>query len=138
MGTVFFCFIAFLLAAYVVLDGYDIGTGLLHLRLARDDAERRQLLSTIGPLWDGNEVFLVSAGGTLFFAFPELYALTFSGFYLPLMVVLWLLILRGISLDFRSHLETPLWRQFFDGTFALASGLLAFLLGVAIGNVVRG
>ncbi len=138
MGTVFFCFITFLLAAYTVLDGYDIGTGLLHLRLARDDAERRQLLATIGPLWDGNEVFLVAAGGTLFFAFPELYALTFSGFYLPLMVVLWLLILRGISLDFRSHLAAPPWRELFDGVFFLSSSLLAFVLGVAIGNVVRG
>src|SRR5512146_1861847 len=117
MGTLFFCFVAFLLAAYVVLDGYDLGTGILHLRLARDDAERRQLLATIGPLWDGNEVFLVAAGGTLFFAFPELYALTFSGFYLPLMVVLWLLILRGISLDFRSHLAAPPWREACDAVF---------------------
>ncbi len=138
MGTLFFCFLAFLLASYVVLDGYDIGTGLLHLFVARSDGERRDLLSTIGPLWDGNEVFLVAAGGTLFFAFPELYALSFSGFYLPLMIVLWLLIVRGVSIDFRSHLEAPVWRQFFDVAFALASALLGFLLGVAIGNVVRG
>lgn len=138
MPTLFFCFIAFLLAAYVILDGYDLGAGLLHHLVAKTDAERRSVLATIGPLWDGNEVFLVATGGTLFFAFPELYAITFSGFYLPLMMVLWLLILRGISLDFRSHLEATVWRQLFDATFALASGLLAFLLGVAIGNVVRG
>ncbi|BDG08545.1 cytochrome d ubiquinol oxidase subunit II [Anaeromyxobacter paludicola] len=138
MGTLFFCFLAFLLAAYVVLDGYDLGTGMLHLGLARDDAERRQLLRTIGPLWDGNEVYLVASGGTLFFAFPELYAVSFSGFYLPLMIVLWLLIVRGVSIEVRSHLLSPLWRQAFDVGFSASSGLLAFFLGVAIGNVVRG
>ncbi len=81
MGALFFCFVAFLLAAYLVLDGYDLGTGMLHLAVARDDPERRQLLGSIGPLWDGNEVFLIAAGGTLFFGFPELYAVSFSGFY---------------------------------------------------------
>ena len=138
MGTLFFCFLLFLLAAYLVLDGYDLGTGMLHLGIARDDAERRQLLATIGPLWDGNEVYLVAAGGTLFFAFPELYALSFSGFYLPLMIVLWLLIARGTSIELRSHLPSPLWRQALDVVFSLSSLLLAFFLGVAVGNVVRG
>ncbi len=138
MGTLFFCFLAFLLAGYVVLDGYDLGTGILHLGLARTDAERRQLLGTIGPLWDGNEVYLVAAGGTLFFAFPELYALSFSGFYLPLMIVLWLLIVRGVSIELRSHLPSPLWREALDVTFSASSLLLAFFLGVAIGNVIRG
>ncbi|MGE5413499.1 MAG: cytochrome d ubiquinol oxidase subunit II, partial [Syntrophomonadaceae bacterium] len=138
MATLFFCFLAFMLAAYAVLDGYDLGTGALHLRLAADDAERRQLLRTIGPLWDGNEVFLVAAGGTLFFAFPTLYAASFSGFYLPLILVLWLLVLRGISIDLRSHLDSPLWRTFFDVVFSASSTLLAFFLGVALGNVVRG
>ncbi len=138
MGTLFFCFVAFLLAAYVVLDGYDLGTGILHLGVARDDAERRQLLGSIGPLWDGNEVFLLAAGGTLFFGFPELYAVSFSGFYLPLMIVLWLLILRGLAIELRSHLPSPLWRQALDVVFSGASTLLAFFLGVALGNVVRG
>ena len=138
MGTLFFCFLAFLLAAYLVLDGYDLGTGMLHLRAARGDAERRQLLATIGPLWDGNEVFLVAAGGTLFFAFPELYAVAFSGFYLPLMIVLWLLVVRGVSIELRSHLPSPLWRQGLDVAFSASSLLLAFVLGVAVGNVVRG
>ncbi len=138
MPTLFFCFVAFLLASYLVLDGYDLGTGILHLGIARDDAERRQVIATIGPLWDGNEVYLVAAGGTLFFAFPELYALAFSGFYLPLMIVLWLLILRGVSLDLRNHLDSPLWRQALDVTFSLSSLLLAFFLGAAVGNVVRG
>lgn len=138
MGTLFFCFVLLLLAAYVVLDGYDLGTGVLHVHLAREDAERRQLLSTIGPLWDGNEVFLIAAGGTLFFAFPELYAVSFSGFYLPLMVVLWLLILRGVSIEVRDHFRDPLWRQLFDVGFFVSSVLLAFFLGVGLGNVVRG
>lgn len=138
MPTLFFCFLAFALAAYAVLDGYDLGTGMLHLRLAKSDAERRQLLRTIGPLWDGNEVFLVASGGTLFFAFPTLYAATFSGFYLPLIIVLWLLIVRGVSIDLRSHADSPVWRAFFDVALFLASGLLSFFLGVALGNVVRG
>lgn len=138
LGTLFFCFVAFLLVGYVVLDGYDLGTGILHLRLARTDAERRQLLNTIGPLWDGNEVFLIAAGTTLFFAFPTLYAAAFSGFYLPLIIVLWLIMGRDISIDLRSHVASPLWRGFFDVVFFIASGLLAFFLGVALGNVVRG
>jgi cytochrome d ubiquinol oxidase subunit II len=138
VGTLFFCFVAFLLAAFVVLDGYDLGTGILHFRVAGSDAERRQLLATIGPLWDGNQVYLVAAGGTLFFAFPELYAVSFSGFYLPLMIVLWLLIARGISIELRSHLPSPLWHQALDVGFSASSLLLAFFLGVALGNVVRG
>jgi cytochrome d ubiquinol oxidase subunit II len=138
VGTLFFCFVAFLLAAYLVLDGYDLGTGMLHLRVARNGPERRQLLATIGPLWDGNEVYLLAAGGTLFFAFPELYAVSFSGFYLPLMIVLWLLIVRGVSIELRSHLPSPLWHQALDVAFSASSLLLAFFLGVALGNVVRG
>jgi cytochrome d ubiquinol oxidase subunit II len=138
MGTLFFCFVLLLLAGYVVLDGYDLGAGILHLQVARDDSERVQVLSTIAPLWDGNEVFLIAAGGTLFFAFPLLYAAAFSGFYLPLMIVLWLLIIRGVSIDLRGHVAMALWRQFFDAAFFMASGLLTFFLGVALGNVVRG
>src|SRR5207237_1155993 len=112
-----------------------------HIRgdlVARTDAERRQVLAAIGPVWDGNEVWLIAAGGTLFFAFPVAYAAAFSGFYLPLMLVLWLLILRGISIEFRSHLANPLWRPFWDAVFALASLLLAVVLGAALGNVLRG
>jgi cytochrome bd ubiquinol oxidase subunit II len=138
VATLFFCFLALLLAGYVVLDGYDLGTGILHLRLAKNDAERQEVLATIGPLWDGNEVFLIAAGGTLFFAFPALYAASFSGFYLPLMIVLWLLMIRGVSVEVRSHVPAPQWRDFFDVAFSLSSLLLAFVLGVALGNVVRG
>src|SRR5580658_7718800 len=138
MGTVWFCLVAIMLAGYVVLDGFDLGVGVLHLWLGRTDAERRILMRSIGPVWDGNEVWLIAAGGTLYFAFPSLYASGFSGFYLPLMMVLWLLILRGISLEFRSHISGPIWSTLWDTTFSLASLLLAVFYGAALGNVVRG
>jgi cytochrome d ubiquinol oxidase subunit II len=127
-----------MLVAYVVLDGFDLGVGIVYLFVARTDAERQQALRAIGPVWDGNEVWLLAAGGTLFFAFPLLYASSFSGFYLPLMIVLWLLILRGMSVELRSHFNDPLWKTFFDGLFAFASTLLAIFFGAALANVVRG
>jgi cytochrome d ubiquinol oxidase subunit II len=138
MQTLWFWLVAIMICGYVVFDGFDLGAGLLHLVLARTDQERRLVLKTIGPVWDGNEVWLLAAGGTLYFAFPGLYASGFSGFYLPLMMVLWLLVLRGISIEFRNHLEGPLWPPFWDVVFCVASGLLALFLGVALGNVVRG
>src|SRR5262250_3056095 len=118
MGLFWFCLIAGMLAAYVILDGYDIGTGILHLFVARTDTERRLTLRSIGPLWDGNEVWLIAAGGTLYFAFPALYAVSFSGFYLPLMIVLWLLILRACGIELRGHIDHPLWRSFWDFIFS--------------------
>src|ERR1700745_1799918 len=124
MGTIWFCLVAVMLAGYVVLDGFDIGAGILHLWIARTEAERRTVLRSIGSVWDGNEVWLLAGGGTLYFAFPALYAASFSGFYLPLMVVLWLLILRGISIEFRSHGGGRIWALFWAGTFALARILL--------------
>ena len=127
-----------MLAVYVILDGFDIGTGIIHLFVAKNDAERRSVLASIGPVWDGNEVWLIAAGGTLYFAFPGLYASSFSGFYLALMIVLWLLILRGISIEFRSHVSSELWHAFWDVIFAGASMLLAIFYGTALGNVVRG
>jgi len=108
METLWFCLVAIMIAGYVVLDGFDIGAGIVHLLVARSDAEKRIVLSSIGPVWDGNEVWLLAGGGTLYFAFPALYASSFSGFYLPLMIVLWLLIVRGISIEFRSHVASPL------------------------------
>ena len=138
MGTVWFCLVAIMLAGYVVLDGFDIGAGILHLWIARTEIERRTVLRSIGSVWDGNEVWLLAGGGTLYFAFPALYAASFSGFYLPLMAVLWLLILRGVSIEFRSHVGGRVWSVFWDGTFALASILLAVFFGAALGNVVRG
>ena len=138
MPTLWFCLVAVMLAGYVILDGFDIGAGIVHLFVAKDDAERRAVLASIGPVWDGNEVWLLAAGGTLYFAFPGLYASSFSGFYLALMIVLWLLILRGISIEFRSHVDSGMWHAFWDAIFAAASALLAIFYGTALGNVVRG
>ena len=138
METLWFCLVAIMIAGYVVLDGYDIGAGIMHMLIARTDQDRRRVLKSIGPLWDGNEVWLLAAGGTLYFAFPALYAASFSGFYLPLMMVLWLLILRGISIEFRSHIHNAVWRPFWDFGFAFSSILLAIFFGAALANVVRG
>lgn len=135
---VWFWLVAIMITAYVVLDGFDLGAGVIHLLIARTDQERRTVIRTIGPVWDGNEVWLLAGGGTLFFAFPWLYASGFSGFYLPLMIVLWLLILRGIGVELRMHLDSPVWRGFFDGCFAISSLLLTIFYGAALGNVIRG
>jgi len=138
METIWFCLVAGMLAAYVVLDGFDIGAGILHLVVASDDTERQTILRSIGPVWDGNEAWLIAGGGTLYFAFPLLYASAFSGFYLPLTIVLWLLILRGIGIEFRAHIGSPVWRELFDGFFALSSMALAVFFGAALANVLRG
>src|SRR5271167_3937014 len=138
MATIWFMIVAVMIAVYVVLDGFDLGAGAVHLFIARNDDERRTILRAIGPVWDGNEVWLLAAGGTLYFAFPLLYASSFSGFYLPLMMVLWLLMLRAIGIEFRTHIEDKLWKGFFDAIFGLASILLAIFFGAALGNVVRG
>ena len=130
--------IAVMVAAYVVLDGFDLGAGAIYLAVARTTDERRKILRAIGPVWDGNEVWLLAAGGTLYFAFPLLYASSFSGFYLPLMMVLWLLMLRGIGIELRAHMENPVWRGFFDFVFCGSSALLTIFFGAALGNVVRG
>ena len=112
MGTVWFCLVALMLTVYVVLDGFDLGAGVVHLFVAHSEEERRLVSRTIGPVWDANEVWLIAAGGTLFFAFPALYATSFSGFYLPLMIVLWVLILRGVSFEFRRHFTDATWVSF--------------------------
>ena len=138
MGTLWFWLVAVMLIAYVILDGFDLGVGIVYLFVARTEPERQQALRSIGPVWDGNEVWLLAAGGTLFFAFPLVYASSFSGFYLPLMIVLWLLILRGISVELRGHSTNLLWRTFFDGMFSFSSVLLAIFFGAALANVVRG
>src|SRR5438876_1387226 len=102
MEVVWFTVVSLMLAVYVVLDGFDFGAGILHLFVAKTDAERRTVLAAIGPVWDGNEVWLLASGGVLVYAFPRVYSAGFSGFYLPLMMALWLLILRGVSIEFRS------------------------------------
>jgi len=138
METLWFCLVAIMIAGYVVLDGFDLGAGIVHLLVARSDVEKRTVIASIGPVWDGNEVWLLAGGGTLYFAFPALYASSFSGFYLPLMIVLWLLVVRGISIEFRSHVASPVWTPLWDTSFAAASLLLAIFYGAALGNVVRG
>jgi cytochrome d ubiquinol oxidase subunit II len=138
LPVIWFCIVAVMVAIYVVLDGFDLGAGIVHLCVARTAEERRLVIKSIGPVWDGNEVWLLAGGGALYFAFPALYASAFSGFYLPLMMVLWLLILRGIAIEFRNQISNALWTPFWDVTFAAASGLLAIFFGAALGNVVRG
>ncbi|MDE3162139.1 MAG: cytochrome d ubiquinol oxidase subunit II [Acidobacteriota bacterium] len=138
MGFIWFWLVAVMIVGYVVLDGFDLGVGVLHLFLVRSETERKATLASIGPVWDGNEVWLLAGGGTLYFAFPLLYASAFSGFYLPLMIVLWLLVLRGVSLELRNHLDLGVWRSLLDGVFGLASALLAIFYGAALANVIRG
>lgn len=138
MGFIWFWLVAVMIVGYVVLDGFDLGVGVLHLFLVRNETERQATLHSIGPVWDGNEVWLLAGGGTLYFAFPLLYASAFSGFYLPLMIVLWLLVLRGVSLELRNHLEMGVWRALLDGIFGVASLLLTIFFGAALANVIRG
>jgi len=137
-NVIWFWVLGGMLIAYAVLDGFDLGVGALHLWIARDNYERRVALNAIGPVWNGNEVWLIAAGGMMVVSFPGLYASAFSGFYLALMMVLWLLILRGVSIEVRGQIDHPLWRSFWDACFWIGSLLLALLLGVALGNVLRG
>jgi cytochrome d ubiquinol oxidase subunit II len=138
LQTVWFLLIGLLLVGYAVLDGFDLGAGVVHLFVARNDAERRGVLNAIGPVWDGNEVWLITGGGALFAAFPLVYATVLSGFYLAVMLLLGALILRAVSIEFRSKETNRLWRLAWDAGFAVGSALAAFLFGVALGNIVRG
>ncbi len=138
MQALWYALVGAMLIVYVVLDGFDFGAGIIYGIVAKTDAERRQVLGAIGPVWDGNEVWLLAAGGTLFFAFPKAYAAGFSGFYMPLIILLWLLILRGLAIELRSHEPFKLWRDFWDGTLQFASVLIVIVLGAAFGNLIRG
>ena len=138
MQMLWFWLVSAMVAIYAVMDGFDFGAGILHHLVARTDAERRQVLGAIGPLWDGNEVWLLAGGGSLFLAFPSVLAAGFSGFYLAMFMVVWTLMLRGISIEFRSHVGSGMWRAFWDFVFSFASMLLPVLLGAALGNIVRG
>jgi cytochrome bd ubiquinol oxidase subunit II len=138
MGNLWFWIVAVMVTVYVVLDGFDLGAGVIYLVAAKTNDERRRVLRAVGPVWDGNEVWLLAAGGTLYFAFPQLYASSFSGFYLPLMMVLWLLMFRAIGIEFRAHIESSVWQDFFDVLFGVSSILLCVFFGAALGNVVRG
>ncbi|HWF74908.1 MAG TPA: cytochrome d ubiquinol oxidase subunit II [Solirubrobacteraceae bacterium] len=138
MHTLWFLLLAAVITVYVVLDGFDLGAGALFFLLGRGEEERGRISSAIGPVWDGNETWLVVGGGVLFLSFPRAYAGAFSGLYFGLMIVLWLLIGRGLAIEFRHQIDHPLWHQATDFVFAVASALLAIVLGVALGNVVRG
>ena len=138
MVELWYGIVSAMLTVYVVMDGFDLGAGALHRIVARSDGERRQVLAAIGPYWDGNEVWLLATGGALFVAFPPVLAAGLSGFYLAIFLVLWCLLLRGISIEFRSHVREPMWRAFWDGTLVFASVLLAVCFGAALGNLIRG
>lgn len=137
LNTIWFVLVGVLLTGYAILDGFDLGVGTLHLFVKKDE-HRRLFLNSIGPVWDGNEVWLVTGGGALFAAFPEAYATVFSGFYLAFMLLLCSLIFRAVAIEFRSKETWPWWRTMWDIAFSLGSILSAFLIGVAMGNIVRG
>jgi cytochrome d ubiquinol oxidase subunit II len=138
MEAVFYAVVAVMLTAWAVLDGFDFGVGAVHVFVARTEQERARALAAIGPVWDGNEVWLIASGGIFLFAFPRAYAVALSGMYLTLVVVLWLLIFRGISIELRAQIAHPLWRDACDAMFAFSSTAMALVAGVALGNVVRG
>ncbi len=137
LNSTWFLLVGALFCGYAVLDGFDLGVGALHL-LTRTDHDRRIMLNAIGPVWDGNEVWLVTAGGALFAAFPEVYATVFSGFYTAFMLFLLALIFRAVAIEFRSKQPGPTWRLAWDISFSVASILGALLVGVALGNIARG
>jgi cytochrome d ubiquinol oxidase subunit II len=137
LNTVWFLLIGVLLTGYAILDGFDLGVGVLHL-FARSEEERRIHINAIGPVWDGNEVWLLTGGGALFAAFPVVYATVFSGYYLALMLVLVALILRAVSFEFRGKVASPVWRSVWDWAFGLGSLVPAVVFGVAVGNILRG
>ena len=137
LNIVWFILLGVLLAGYAVLDGFDLGVGILH-PLAKNDHERRVFINAIGPIWDGNEVWLVTFGGALFAAFPEAYATIFSAFYTAFMLVLTALILRAASIEFRSKMASPKWRSAWDFAFFASSVLATLLFGVAVGNGIVG
>jgi cytochrome d ubiquinol oxidase subunit II len=138
LAYIWFLLLAVLLTGYAILDGFDLGVGILHPFVAKSDVERRLVMNSIGPLWDGNEVWLVTFGGALFAAFPEAYATVFSSFYLPLMLLLCALILRAVSLEFRSKVQSSRWRSVWDKLFFVGSTLATLLFGVAVGNMMLG
>jgi cytochrome d ubiquinol oxidase subunit II len=138
LAEIWFALFVIIVAGYLILDGFDMGVGMLMIPMGKNDDERRTMLNSIGPIWDGNEVWLVLAGGVLFAVFPLAYASLFSGFYLAFMLVLFVMILRTVAMEFRSKEPSPRWRSFWDTVFALASTGLAFLLGVAFGDVLSG
>jgi len=138
MITIWFSIVGFMLVTYALLDGRNFGAGMVHWFVARTPLERRQVIAAIGPLWSWHEVWLLGFGGTLVAVFPPLMASAFSGLYLALMMILWCLILRGVSLEVGGHIGDRLWQGFWDFVFVISSFLLAILFGAAAGNLLRG
>jgi cytochrome bd ubiquinol oxidase subunit II len=138
MQSLWFWIVSLMIATYAMLDGYDFGAGILHRFVARTDQERRDVLAAIGPYWDANEVWLIAGAASLYVSFPRVLAASFSGLYMAMYLVLWTLILRGIAIEFRSHVKDDLWRSFWDSVFVFASTLMPLFLGAALGNVIRG
>src|SRR6478752_5840606 len=138
LTTVWFCLIAVLWIGYFTLEGFDFGVGMLLPWMARNDRERRIMINTIGPVWDGNEVWVLTAGGATFAAFPEWYATLFSGFYLPLLLILLALIVRGLAFEYRHQRPEAAWHSWWDRAIIVGSYVPAFLWGVAFANIVRG
>jgi len=138
MELFWFIIIALILVVFFILDGYDFGTGIIHLFYAKKEKDKEVIAKSAGLFWDSNEVWLVAAGGLLFMAFPTFYASVFSGFYLPLILVLWLIIFRAIGLEFRSQFNFQIWKDIWDTSFGVSSLLLALFFGIALGNIVRG
>ncbi len=137
LNTIWFLLIGALLSGYAILDGFDLGIGMLHL-FVKDDKERRIMINSIGPVWDGNEVWLVTGGGALFAAFPHVYATVFSGFYNAIILLLFMLIFRAVAIEFRSKQPMKWWRQMWDVAFGVASFSIALLMGIALGNIITG
>ncbi len=138
MEVFWFIIIAIVLAVFFVLDGYDFGVGIIHLFFAKTEEDKEVIAKSAGLFWDSNEVWLVAGGGMLFMAFPTFYASVFSGFYLPLIIVLWLIIFRAIGLEFRGQFHYQMWKDIWDKAFGVSSLLLALFFGIALGNIVRG
>ena len=138
MEITWYVILCFMLVMYIVLDGYDFGAGIIHLFFAKTDDEKKQVMRAIGPFWDGNEVWLVATGGVLFAVFPTLYASTFSGFYLPLIFILWLFIFRALGIEFTHLIHHELWIKPWQKSFGISSLLLALFFGIAFGNIIRG
>ncbi len=138
MELFWYIIVAIVLTVFFILDGYDFGVGIIHLFMAKDEKDKEVIAKSAGLFWDSNEVWLVTAGGMLFMAFPTFYASVFSGFYLPLMMVLWLIIFRAIGLEFRSQFSFQMWKDIWDTSFGVSSLLLALFFGIALGNIVRG
>jgi len=138
MELFWYIIIAIVLAVFFILDGYDFGAGIIHLFFAKTENDKEVITKSAGLFWDSNEVWLVAGGGLLFMAFPTFYASVFSGFYLPLIIVLWLIVFRAIGLEFRSQFDYQMWKDIWDKAFGVSSLLLALFFGIALGNVVRG